>query len=126
MKKFFYWLEVILWCGLIFFFSSIPDLKIERLGFWDFILRKIVHITEYCILVILFFRAFKTSLIYEDYIKKGYFLSIFLSFLYAISDEIHQYFVPARHFALTDIFIDTIGIILGIFLWNKIFNKPKT
>ncbi|MFN3551031.1 MAG: VanZ family protein [Endomicrobiia bacterium] len=125
MKKVVYWLEVILWCGIIFFFSSIPDLKIKQLGFLDFVLRKIAHMTEYCILVILFFRAFKVSLSYENYRKKGYFLSIFLSFLYAIFDEIHQYFVPGRHFALTDILIDTVGIILGIFLWDKIFNKSK-
>lgn len=125
MKKFFYWLEVILWCGVIFFFSSIPDLKIKQLGFWDFVLRKIAHITEYCILVILFLRAFKISLNYVEDYKKIHFWSIFLSFLYAISDEIHQYFVPGRNFALTDIFIDTTGIILGSFLWDKVFNKSK-
>ncbi|MCX7911254.1 MAG: VanZ family protein, partial [Endomicrobia bacterium] len=108
MKKIIYWLEVILWCGVIFFFSSIPDLKIKQLGFWDFVLRKIAHITEYFVLVILFLRAFKISLDNKDN-KKIYFLSIIFSILYAISDEIHQYFVPGRHFALTDILIDSIG-----------------
>ena len=33
--------------------------------------------------------------------------------LYALSDEIHQYFVPGRAFQLFDIVMDMLGVILG-------------
>lgn len=51
------WLPVALWCGLIFFLSSIPDLRIPALGVWDFIFRKIAHFIEYAALTILIYRA---------------------------------------------------------------------
>ena len=42
------------------------------------------------------------------------FLSIVFSFLYAISDEIHQYFVPDRACQLSDLAVDTAGIVSGV------------
>lgn len=36
--------------------------------------------------------------------------------MYATSDEIHQYFVPGRACMVEDVFIDTLGIVLGILL----------
>lgn len=117
MKKIVYWIEVFLWCGVIFFFSSIPDLKIKELGFWDFVLRKIAHIFEYFVLSYLLIRAF------EKTTKMGRFksniFSIFLGFIYAVSDEIHQYFVPGRYFSLKDILIDLFGILFGVFFYNN-------
>ncbi|MCS7227645.1 MAG: VanZ family protein [Endomicrobia bacterium] len=116
-KKFLAWVYVVIWCGIIFYFSSIPHLKIETLGIWDFIFRKIAHMVEYFILVILIFRAFtRTTKLHRS---KIYFWSIFLSVMYAISDEFHQHFVPGRYFSLYDILIDIIGITFGSFVWNR-------
>lgn len=117
IKKILSWFYVILWCGIIFFFSHIPYLRVEQLGIWDFVFRKVVHISEYCILVILILRAFflTTGLA----VSKIYFLSTLLSILYAISDEIHQYFVPGRNCSVYDVLVDTVGIVIGIFLWHK-------
>ena len=42
------------------------------------------------------------------------FLSIFFSVVYAISDEIHQYFVPERACQLSDLAVDSCGVIFGI------------
>ena len=42
------------------------------------------------------------------------FLSIFFSVVYAISDEIHQYFVPERACQLSDLDVDSCGVIFGI------------
>ena len=36
--------------------------------------------------------------------------------IYAISDEIHQSFIPGRSPQVTDVLIDTMGVILGILL----------
>ena len=40
-------------------------------------------------------------------------LSALLSFTYAITDEIHQLFIPGRAFQLVDLAVDLAGIILG-------------
>lgn len=42
------------------------------------------------------------------------FLSIIFSVLYAVSDEIHQYFVPERACQLSDLAVDTAGIVSGV------------
>ena len=42
------------------------------------------------------------------------FLSIFFSVVYAISDEIHQYFVPERACQLSDLAVDSCGVVFGI------------
>lgn len=39
--------------------------------------------------------------------------SVGISLLYAISDEIHQYFVPGRACELIDVTVDTMGAVLG-------------
>lgn len=116
-KKILSWLYVILWCGIIFLFSSIPNLRIEELGFWDFILRKIFHITEYAVLSILLVNALFVSVGFKK--SNIYLLSFVLGVLYAISDEIHQYFVPGRFFSIVDILIDSIGVTVGIVLWDR-------
>ena len=42
-----------------------------------------------------------------------------IAFLYAVSDEIHQSFVPTRHGTVTDVAIDTFGILLVIYFFHK-------
>jgi len=109
------WLPVFLWCAVIFFLSGIPYLG-TGWGLWDFILRKFAHITEYFILTLLLYRAFKGS-----FSLPYFYLIIFtfnLAFLYAVSDEIHQLFVFGRSGNPGDVMIDTLGII-GFFLFLK-------
>ncbi|MEN3013577.1 MAG: VanZ family protein [Endomicrobiia bacterium] len=116
-KKILAWFYVVNWCGIIFFLSSIPELKIEELGLWDLILRKIAHLIEYLILSVLVSNALFVS--FNMKFLNSCLFSFVFSVIYAISDEIHQYFVPGRHFSLLDVFIDTMGIIFGIILWIK-------
>jgi len=107
------WVPVFCWCGLIFYLSSIPNLT-TGWGTWDFILRKIAHMAEYFILVFLLYRAFKGS-----FNLPAFYLTIWplvISFLYAVSDEFHQSFVPTRDPSLKDVFIDSVGIIVFYFL----------
>jgi VanZ family protein len=44
-------------------------------------------------------------------------LAISISFLYAISDEIHQLFVPGRSGNLQDLFFDSIGILFAFIFY---------
>lgn len=57
--------------------------------------------------------------------KKMFFLAIFLSFLYACSDEVHQLFVPGRSGQLTDVLLDTLGASVGILCYMFIFKICK-
>jgi len=113
MKFFKLWLPVFTWCWVIFYLSSIPQLG-TGWGVWDLILRKAAHITEYFILTFLLYRAFKGSFIFSSFYLSLWTFS--LSFLYAVSDEMHQAFVPTRSSSPKDIFIDTLGIIAFYFL----------
>ena len=45
------------------------------------------------------------------------FLVILLSVLYATSDEIHQIFVPGRGSSISDVLIDSFGILLASFFY---------
>ena len=42
--------------------------------------------------------------------------SLIIGVIYAISDEIHQCFTPGRGPLVTDVIIDTMGVLLGILL----------
>lgn len=102
-----YWAPVILWAGIIFWLSSLPDLKSELKE--DFILRKIAHIAEFAILTFLLFRALSRE---QISLIKAVIFSFIFSLLYAISDEYHQTFIEGREGALKDVGIDSIGILI--------------
>ena len=98
------WGPVVLWAGLIFGLSSVPDLG-TGLGLWDLVLRKLAHVCEYGILGLLLLRAVGQE-----------WLAVALGALYAGSDELHQAFVPGRHAAVRDVAIDASGVLTGVLL----------
>ena len=105
------WLPVVAWAGLIFALSSIPDLG-SGLGGWDLPLRKLAHAAEYGVLGALLLRA--TG-------RAG--LSLVLGALYALSDEIHQSFVPGRAGSPLDVALDTVGVACGIVIWQAVRSR---
>lgn len=115
MKLFKLWVPVAVWAGVIFFFSSIPDLKTGLE--YDFLLRKIAHITEYFIFTFLLYRAFSGS--FNMNVFRLFMYPTLFSLLYAISDEFHQYFVVGRSCSVYDVLVDAIGII-GFYIFIKI------
>ena len=56
--------------------------------------------------------------------KNRIIISLGIGILYAISDEIHQYFVPGRSCQILDMTIDSLGSLTGIYIL-KIINKHK-
>lgn len=114
------WIPVFGWCALIFYLSGIPQLT-TGWGLYDLILRKIAHMAEYFILALLLYRAFKGSFNLTSFYL--IFWSFSLSALYAISDEIHQHFVPTRNASYGDVFIDIIGII--IFCVSHVLSRKR-
>jgi len=113
MRKFLkFWLPIIIWAGVIFTFSSIPDLKSGLKE--DFILRKIAHVLEYTILTFFFLRAFS-----KEKLNLGRIMifSIIFSVFYALTDEYHQTFVQGRQGKFRDVGIDSVGILLTALIW---------
>lgn len=75
------------------------------------ITRKIAHFTIYTIGGILLINLIK---LYTQ--NKPWAYAWGIGTLYAITDEIHQYFVPGRSCQITDVLLDSCGVITGILL----------
>ena len=128
------WALVISWMAVIFMLSSqvaeqsnelstgITQTVIEIIQkatpFWEIgseqlnhILRKGAHFTAYMILGALVINAlYKSFGIGKRYIFWGFMICV----IYAVSDEVHQAFVPGRGPALKDVLIDSAGAFTGI------------
>lgn len=110
------WSLVFLWAGFIFFLSHQPGLKSGLPNEWDFILRKLAHISEYFVLTLLLVNALNQ---YRLNRKRLIVFSFLLAFLYACSDEYHQTFIEAREGALKDVLIDSVGIFFASCLFGR-------
>jgi VanZ family protein len=104
------WLPVVLWAGLIFGLSSIPDLG-TGLGGWDLVLRKTAHAAEFAVFGFLLVRAFGQEL-----------PAVAAGIAYAASDEVHQSFVPGRLGSVWDFLLDSVGVVLGVLLLRRVRN----
>lgn len=101
------WLPVFLWALLIFYLSSQPQKHASDFFLLDFIIKKSAHVGEYAVLYFLVFRA----------TQKKWLTSLLIVLSYAISDEIHQAFVPGRTSKASDAFgFDMTGAIMGAFI----------
>ena len=80
----------------------------------DLIIRKLAHYTIYTIGGILIFNY---AYITNKSKKQKILYSIIFGAGYAITDEIHQYFVPGRSARIFDVGIDTLGVITGVLIY---------
>ena len=101
------WLPVLLWAAMIFALSSIPSLA-TGLGTWDLVLRKLAHGVEYAVFGLLLARAVPELPAFGGGV------------LYAVTDELHQSFVPGRQAALLDVAIDAAGVLCGVLVWRRL------
>lgn len=86
------------------------------------VVRKVAHFTEYMILSIACFYALSSWQIKSLRLYAG--LALFC-ILYAVSDEIHQYFVPGRSCQLQDVLIDSSGAVTGLLFCWLIVNRKR-
>lgn len=77
------------------------------------IIRKVAHFSIYTLLG-LFMMGIMTRTKLKD--KWRAYITIGFGILYAVLDEFHQSFSPGRTPKVTDVYIDTLGVILGILL----------
>lgn len=140
-KKLIKWIMLIIWMLVIFLFSSqphsgettksiikqiMPNIKTNSLlDMINFIVRKSAHITEYFILTLL------TISLLKEYTKKQNVIlvsSLIFCFIYALTDEFHQSFIPGRSSLFRDVLIDTSGSVLSLvsyYLYQKKFTTKK-
>lgn len=70
------------------------------------------------------FCVFETLKHYPKELDKNiYLLAFAITVIYGVTDEIHQYFVPYRHFTLIDIFFNSVGAGLLVSTMYLIENK---
>jgi len=127
MKKIIYfWFPPILWMVIIFFLSSRTKISLSPEYLINFLIFKTLHMIEYAILYLLFFRAFLSHSKNGLPLSTSLLVPILFSVIFAASDELHQTFVYSRQGTVRDVIIDTVGIILMfIFVKNnlKFFKK---
>ena len=84
----------------------------------SFIIRKSAHMISYGLLASLLFIAIYS---HRECISVSFKYAFVISLIYAISDEIHQYFVPGRACMLQDVLIDCIGMIIALTLISMLY-----
>ncbi|MDX5475278.1 MAG: VanZ family protein [Bacillaceae bacterium] len=133
------WLLVLSWMLLIFSLSAQPAAQSSQLsgGITDTVIetvekvvpnitinrdtlshliRKNAHFFAYLILGLLVTNAlYQTTKIQS---KRQIMLAFIICVLYAISDEVHQLFVPGRSGEVRDVIIDSAGAGVGIFMYH--------
>lgn len=135
------WSLVILWMGLIFWFSAqngdrssalsggliekiasmitphfadwTEEQQAEVIAQWQFIVRKLAHFTEYALLGVLMMLALSA---HTHRMLSQILIAAAIGLLYAAGDEWHQSFVPGRGPGIRDVCIDFLGALTGILL----------
>ncbi len=129
-----YWAPPIIWMSAIFFFSTdifsgdnTGSLLWKVFGFFysnltpelfdsiHFYVRKAGHFTEYAILALLLFRAFRFGA-GARWRWKWALSSLALAFFYALLDEYHQKFTLHRTASIRDSLIDAAGAATALLL----------
>ncbi len=146
MKKVIKLILIILWITMIFCFSSQKGTsssnlsngliykvtsyitgnkvsnkeKITLSNKYSKFVRKMAHFSVYLILGVLV-----VSFISEFNIKRRYLLAVILCIFYALTDELHQYFVPGRSCELLDVLLDSTSSLLGALAYKFIISIKK-
>ena len=116
------WIPPLALMGVIFLLSAQPNLS-SGLGVIDLVGRKLVHVGEYALLCALWWRALRTVA------APGWGLATAtaIAVAYAVTDELHQSFVPTRHGAVLDVAIDSVGALLAaVLLWRHAVRRGAT
>jgi len=137
------WLPVVLWAGLIFYFSTehfsfsntegflsewlrwfFPGISPAQFMALHLVSRKAAHGFEYFVFGILLLRAQRRG---EEpkLATAATARTLALVLAYAVSDEYHQSWVPERTASAVDVAIDTFGGVCGVF-WMSLRRKRST
>ncbi len=94
----------------------------EQQAIIETIVRKLAHFFLYIVGGILILLHIN---LYKIIDKRKILTSWIIGTAYAITDELHQLFVPGRSGEIRDVFIDSLGVITGIIIIRLIFKMIK-
>ena len=116
-KRGFSWFLTLFSAGLIFYISSLTfNSSYSQISFLS---------TLYHFIAFFFFSFFFLLALVAGKNPSLVYLALIISFLYAISDEVHQLFVPGRAFSFYDILIDFLGVGFSTFIYVQNLKKRK-
>ena len=102
------WFPSLLFMLVIFVLSSRASTELPNFRSWDYFVKKSAHAVGYGLLALSYLHALGWN-------RNWYWLAWMLALLYSITDEFHQFFVPGRHAAITDVLIfDNLGALLAL------------
>ncbi len=137
------------WMGIIFYFSSMPadDSTVQSMSVTEQIVeiyaritgasevkltnwvisiepyvRKLAHMSEYAILLILLFFAFR---FYIKSYRKNLLISFLICVLYACTDEWHQTFIEGRAGMPVDVLIDACGALIVMVVFYLVRKRSQ-
>lgn len=87
--------------------------------FTPFLIRKSAHMAEFGVLALLVTAVLRSGghSVVNHYVKlNDYAAALIFSSFYALTDELHQYFVPGRNATLLDWFFDTLGALAVLWI----------
>jgi VanZ family protein len=138
-----FWLPVILWMCFIFWMSTdtfsfehtaslvestlyvlFPRASAQAVDLIHTLIRKLGHFSEFFVLGILLFRAFRggTS---KKWSWRWTSLTLIILFTYAASDEFHQSFTQSRGASVKDVGIDALGGILSLIVIALVYRRHR-
>jgi VanZ family protein len=88
---------------------------------WEYPIRKTAHMTEYAVLGFLLVGAWTGKRFRSCRLTAA--CAFATAVLYAVSDEIHQYFVPGRACRLYDVGFDSAGALIGVVIGVICFRR---
>lgn len=110
------WLPPSLYAVFIFYLSSLPFIGLPRTMDLLDPGRLVSHLVEYLPLGFLSARAVSKTPGLASF--HPLLFPVILGGSYSISDEIHQIFVPGRTASVFDAVADTVGVLLGAFIFS--------
>lgn len=113
------WWAAILMMALIFFISAQPASALPSFSWADTLVKKGGHMLGYGLLAWSYWHGLR-------YRIRARPLAWLLAVVYALTDELHQSFVPGRHPALVDVlFFDALGALLALALASRFIPSCK-
>ena len=116
----YYALPAMAWMGSIYALSAQPSLPKAPEPLTDLLLKKGAHMAGYAVLMALWWRVLTHTQLAKRWGQPmGLVVAWTVTVLYAVSDEVHQTFVPGRSGRALDVLIDACGALLvGVILWT--------
>jgi VanZ family protein len=127
-----YWTPIVFWLLSMYLFSTdlmssnqtsrfivpilkflMPGLSSSGIDFWHAVIRKLAHVTEYCILAAFVYRALRFDGCGRIDANVRTFAFVALA---ALLDEFHQSFVPSRTATIIDVGYDCLGGVWALWI----------